>query len=157
MRAARIRLLLAAGLFLAWIGWLAYLAATTTHPVVLSRPQFLVANLHVIADLKGGAEHPDAEVTVRQAGGPGADPQREKPGSRLTVADLPRIGPGQGWDGPGEYILALTRRPDGTYMVTPLPPSPGYPPESPHVPANRLRIYKATPPAREQLQAIQGQ
>jgi len=46
-------------LFLAWISWLAYLAATTTHPLVLSRPQFLVTDLDVIAEV-GGDEGSDA-------------------------------------------------------------------------------------------------
>src|SRR5262245_40293137 len=56
----------AAALFLLWIGWLVYLAATTTHPIVLSRPQLLVAELVVIADVREGSSGPLPEVTVRE-------------------------------------------------------------------------------------------
>ena len=45
------RLALSAVLLACWIGYLAYLSATTTHPIVLSRPQFLSADLYVIAEV----------------------------------------------------------------------------------------------------------
>src|SRR5207244_858734 len=51
LRRSRLLLALAAGLFAAWIAYLAFLALTTSHPTVLSRPQFLVADLWVIADV----------------------------------------------------------------------------------------------------------
>jgi hypothetical protein len=56
MRPSRVRLVVCALLFLGWISWLVYLSATTTRPVVLSRPQFLAADLYVIADLEQGFE-----------------------------------------------------------------------------------------------------
>ena len=43
------RLAVTAALFLGWVGYLAYLALFTRNPVVLSRPQFLVSELDVIA------------------------------------------------------------------------------------------------------------
>src|SRR5689334_762472 len=97
MSRAKMRLLLAAGLFAAWIGWLAYLAATTTRPIVLSRPQFLVSTLDVIAEVKAESDRPAPTVTVKevhwqQPGG------KVKPGDRLTVANLSTC---QGWHSPG--------------------------------------------------------
>jgi hypothetical protein len=56
MKPSRVRLAVCALLFLGWISWLVYLSATTTRPVVLSRPQFLAADLYVIADLQQGYE-----------------------------------------------------------------------------------------------------
>jgi hypothetical protein len=187
----RTRLAVAAGLFAAWIGWLAFLAATTTHPVVLSRPQFLVSNLYVIADLKGGPDHPEAAVTVREAGGPGAkrDHVAEalalcglvapaaplltaalpvvaddvaaggayplKEGAVIEVINLPLVGPAQGWEPETStrYILPLTRRGDGTFLVTPTPPSPGYPAAGISE-ADRLRIYPDNPRTLGQLRQI---
>jgi hypothetical protein len=155
MPSPRVRLLVAAGLFLAWLGWLAYLAITASNPVVLSRPQLLVANLHVVATVSGG-DRPDAVVTIRKVDGPAADPQKVKEGSRLTITNLPLVrSEHQGWRGPGEYILALSTKPDGTCEVTPTPSSPGYPPEGSD-PADRLRIYRATEMALRQLEEIQS-
>ena len=48
--APRVRLVLSGSLFLAWIGYLAYLVAITRNPVILSRPQFLEANVYVLAE-----------------------------------------------------------------------------------------------------------
>src|SRR5262245_56647666 len=56
MKPSRVRLAVCALLFLGWIGWLVYLSATTTRPVVLSRPQFLAADLYVVAELRQGRE-----------------------------------------------------------------------------------------------------
>ena len=42
-RLAVVRLAVAAALFAGWVGWLTYLAATASRPVVLSRPQVLAA------------------------------------------------------------------------------------------------------------------
>jgi hypothetical protein len=59
MKPSRVRLAVCALLFLGWIGWLVYLSATTTRPVVLSRPQFLAADLYVIAELREGRSSPE--------------------------------------------------------------------------------------------------
>ena len=54
-------------LFTAWIAYLAYLALTASHPVVLSRPQFFVAELWVAkAVAKIGAVKP---IVVASASG----------------------------------------------------------------------------------------
>jgi hypothetical protein len=148
----RTRLALAAVLFVAWIGYLAVLAWTTSRPVVLSRPQFLVANLYVIAELPG-SDRPAADVTVREAGGPGVDRDKVKPGGRVKVINLPEVGPAQGWHGAGEYILPLSKRQDGTFQVTPIPPSPGFAADAGR--AERLRIYPATRETRAQLRQLE--
>ncbi len=79
------RLILAAALFVAWIGMLAILAATTTRPVVLSRPQFLVSDFddgwqgpgrYILPLKKTGAE---AYVVALPGPSPGFDPMKLKP------------------------------------------------------------------------------
>ena len=51
MTFARMRLGLAVLLLVLWLGWLLFLVLTTRqeHPVILSRPQFLVSGLDVLA------------------------------------------------------------------------------------------------------------
>jgi hypothetical protein len=144
----RARLGLAGVLFALWIGYLGFLAATTTRPVVLSRPQLLVSSLYVIADLKAGKEGPEEDVVVRRSGGPAAKEVKE--GERLTILGLAQLGKDEGWEEPGEYILPLSRQPNGSYRITPTPRSPGYAREGPA----RQHIYRARPQALGQLRDI---
>ena len=67
MKVSRVRLTLAAILFAGWIGWLAYLVFQSRNPVILSRPQFLVADLWVIAEVSQKGHSPDENVTVQIA------------------------------------------------------------------------------------------
>jgi hypothetical protein len=151
MKAARLRLSLAAGLFMVWIGWLAYLAVTAGTspvdrklPVVLSRPQFLVSTLDVIAQVNEEDSRPAARVRIVQVHWPPS--AREKAKDDITVIDLARCS---GWEGPGEYILPLEES-GADYQVTPIPRSPGYTASGLSPP----RIYRSTPETMRQLEAI---
>jgi hypothetical protein len=156
VKRSRLRLAFAAALFVGWLSWLVYLAATGTDDVVLSRPQFLVANVHVVAEVKGGQD-PDPEVVVRKvswATGP-----KLAEGKTITVENLKECV-NQGWAGPGEYILPLLTSTVGkgvTYQVAPTPRTPGYPygknalPNRPGPP----RIYPVTPSRLRQLKQIE--
>lgn len=137
MKPAALRLVLAVLLFAGWVGYLAYLAATTRNPIVLSRPQFLVSQMDVIARIEA-----PPQATVEEIHWP--DKTDLKPGDVLTVTNLADC---QGWAGPGSYILALSR--DGKdYRVAPTPPSPGYDRSGPP------RIYPLTKETRHQLDSI---
>src|SRR4051794_27467537 len=107
MPAARLRLVLAATLFLLWIGWLGYLALTAARPVIVSRPQLLVSALDVRAAVAAADDgSPLPAVTVLEVlYPPGKQPQH------LSVTNL---GQCQGWEGPGEYLLPLIPSGDGT-------------------------------------------
>jgi hypothetical protein len=132
--------------FLAWLGWLAYLAATTTRPIVLSRPQFIVSELDVIAQLEEKAGRPSPRASVKQIHWPqkAADKFLDQ---TITVSNLPRA---QGWQGPGLYILALV--PDGQdYKIAPVPASPGF---DPNRKAEEPRIYLWNHQTRAQLESI---
>src|SRR5262245_1750020 len=146
MNNARIRLVVTAVLFLGWIGWLAYLAATTTRPVVLSRPQFLVSTLDVIAQVEG--DHPALTVTVVEVHWPPG--QEDWKGKVITVINLPAC---EGWHGPDTYILPLVK--DGErFQVASLPTTPGYGSSAGALPP-RERIYPLTAETRRQLDSIQ--
>jgi hypothetical protein len=146
------RLAVAVVLFFCWIGYLAYLAATTTQPTVLSRPQFLIADLYVVAVLAADPatpQEPTNEVTVKKViwSAKGEDFKQPK----MTVENLKTLAQlgGCGWEGPGEYILALSRTKDnrGVYQVTPLPRTPGFN-------GAAGRIYMATPSTLRQLEQL---
>ncbi len=151
MRPSRLRLGIAAALFIAWISFLLYLAMVSRDPVVLSRPQFLVANLHVIAKLSGPSDRPGAAITIEELVW-AADPKdRRLAREAIQVGQLDQCGPEQGWQGEGSYILPLQKLADGSFTLAPLPVSPGFFPRSPQ---DQLRIYPATDAARRQLSDI---
>jgi hypothetical protein len=142
MKARGVRLLLAVSLFVIWTAWLIYLTITTSRPIVLSRPQFLVSQLDVIALLEKPAGN-STQITVKEV----CWPQSEKKlvGKTITVEGLARC---QGFDSPGDYILPLTRE-GAAYRVTPLPRSPGFLGSM-----ARPRIYPVTRQTRWQLTQI---
>ena len=150
MKPASLRLLLAAILFAAWICLLVYFVVSmksslppgTTRPLVLSRPQFLVSSLDVIAQVDEIDADP-AEVTVRQVVWP--KEQEDLIGKKIKVSRLPECH--EDWVGAGEYILPLARFGEKGYQVVSLPRSPGFP-------SGRPRIYPSTPQTRRQLPEI---
>ena len=145
MKPARWRLILAASLFAALIGYIAFLAATTRHPIVLSRPQFLISNLDVIAFVEIREGQPP-QVTVKEVHWPPEEAPKLVGKQIELMTDLRDC---DGWRGPGTYILPLTSDTKGTYRVAPIPPSPGFEPRG------GPPIYLDTAETRHQLDAIQ--
>jgi hypothetical protein len=167
MKRSTWRLAVAAALFAGWIGYLAYLAATTTEPIVLERPQFLVAELYVIANVDAAQAVPLETVTVREVvwAANSADQSLQK----MTVKNLPKCGvkkqPKDGggalvFPGPGEYILPLshTKEP-GVFVVTLEPRTPGFPGRAMQAQMELVGapIYPVTPQTLEQLQTIKAE
>ncbi len=142
---ASVRLALAILLFGSWISWLAYLAATTTRPIVLSRPQFLVSTLDVIARVEADGPRPHPLVHVTDVHWP--TDQADLKLKSISVRNLPQCA---GWQSPGEYILPLVKSGDA-FEVARVPPSPGYVPSG-NSPA--LRIYPRTAETVRQLEGI---
>jgi hypothetical protein len=144
-------LILTGVLFLAWIGYLAYQAITLPRPnIVLSRPQFLVADLWVVAHI----ESPDDPVTVKECVYAAEGEEKPADGSTLKVGGLAdckktvrtsknEIETREEFTGPGDYILPLTRG-SGGYFVTPIPHMTGLTQYGPH-------IYPLTPETRARL------
>lgn len=162
MRAAVLRLVLASVLFAGWIGYLAYLVRTASKPVVLSRPQLLVADLAVIARI----DDPESKKAVVEEVPWVRDGAAPKVGATIIVHNLdqchrlpqededPASVPSD-WTGPGRYILPLHRlKEEGGYVVERVPPSPGYPP-SRVLSDGAARIYPVTPQTRDQLERLQ--
>jgi hypothetical protein len=140
MRFAVVRFIVAVGLFLGWVGWLAYLAATARHPVVLSRPQLLAADAVVIADI----DDPTNDFTVAEIVFPRDLPKFKDP---IRVVNLGQCDRAFAFAGPGSYILPLHKDELGNLLVEPVPASPGFDGGPP-------RIYPLTAETRAQLDRI---
>jgi hypothetical protein len=157
-RFAVLRLVLASVLFAGWIGWLVYLAKFKSKPIVLSRPQLLVSDLDVIAQVDDPKEKKVVVKEVYAWRGQDAPPAvgttldvdkladcRRLPHDNEAAADVP-----PDWKGPGLYLLPLKYNKDtGSYEVVRIPESPGFSP----VPGPP-RIYPANDETLAQLRSI---
>src|SRR5581483_8276382 len=114
----------------------------------LSRPQFLISTLDVIAEV----DRPEGDqATVREVHGPTTEEDKKLVGQTVAVVNLAEC---EGWSGPGLYILPLMSDGKGHYMVAHTPPSPGFEP-NPFTRAGRPHIYPVTRETRQQLDQIQ--
>ena len=161
---AAIRLGAVAVLLVGWLGYLAYLVLTMPRtpqggPLILSRPQFLVSQVDVVAEVDALADGsgPSPSVTIKEVLYP-KEGALVKPGDKVHVVGLndcsrpPREGEKpadvpRDWTGPGLYLLALNEKDADTYAVVPTPPSPG-------VHTGHPRIFPATPAALAEYRAI---
>src|SRR4051812_4381502 len=102
MSAGKARLTAAAIVFVAWLGWLMVLALTAGKPTVVSRPQFLVADLYVVAELQDGKHKPVALQAQTFALGPVPQPGllTSVPWAALVNRPKELAGPG-----PSEEVL----------------------------------------------------
>lgn len=136
------RLAFAVVLFACWLTYLAFLAATARRPIVLSRPQFLNSTIDIIANVreKDGRANPTVEVEQVLWIQPGL----HEPKGEVVVLRLDKVA--DGWEGPGRYILALTRE-NGEL-------NPALPGRSPGYEGGAPRIYRATPDTEAQYREI---
>src|SRR6516162_2898452 len=109
MNLSRLRLGLAVAVFVLWMGWLIHLALTTGRPITLSRPQFLVSNLDIVAHI----EKLDAPVQVLDVLWPREDEQKWN-GKSIVVSNLGSCA--GSWAGPGQYIVPLMPDRKGGYQ-----------------------------------------
>jgi hypothetical protein len=165
MKLAAGRLIITVVLFLGWLGYLTYLVICRPHtpdgllgafegrPLTLSRPQFLVSTLDVVAEVSGVKGE---KVIIKDVLYPKSNPP-VRPGEEIYVENIDRcrplsdplakeVNPPPDYAGPGLYLLAL-QAPDlnepRRFEVVPTPPSPGFPtPQGVNV--GPPRIYPAT-------------
>jgi hypothetical protein len=152
MRPAVARLVLFAVLFVGWLGYLGYLVLLGK-PLVLSRPQFLVSQLDVIALSEGTGPVKVQDILYSLEG---TEAARLKAKGEITVVNLtsckvasPEGDPDAdfGEQPKGQaYLMPLRPTAEGTYEVVPTPAG------------SRLvgppRIYPATEQARAEYRRI---
>ena len=123
MSGAKVRLALAAAVFLGWMGWLGYTALVKWRGPVVSRALAAASTHPVRAEVQAG---PDGKLLARvKVVEPlrGAEPPA---GEEVEVVNLSGA---DGFTGPGEYLLLLAKDPrTGAYGVVGPPASPGYDP-----------------------------
>jgi hypothetical protein len=123
----RLRLVLAAALLLAWLGWLSFTALTKSRAPTISRAQAAAAPVPVVAELTTGEEG-QSSVLMRGSGElVELKGHPEKPAFVVKVVErLTSDGPPEGseigvvnlanssgYSGPGRYLLLLQKLPDG--------------------------------------------
>jgi hypothetical protein len=101
IKSKRVRLIVAATLFIGWLGYLGYAALTKNRGPVISHAQAAVATHPVVAEVEAGPDGaPSGKARVVEAlgdKGPSAE-------TEIFVTNLPAA---QGFDGPGDYLLLL--------------------------------------------------
>ena len=155
MNGAKLRLIVAAALFLGWLSWLGYSALAKNRGPIVSHVQASAAAHAVVGEVTVGADgKPAPEVKIVEsftAGGPAA-------GSEIYVVNLSEA---KGFDGPGEYLLLLSDRQlpmsvpiNGKsfpmHALVGLQRSPGYELANTGSPT----IYKLTPEVRTQAEKL---
>jgi len=115
----KVRVVVAAGLFLAWLGFLGFLVYDRD-AIILSGPQFAVAQAIVIAEVKAN----DPNVVVQEVVwcADAADRQRLKTG--LVLPELLSFDKRTGFHGPGVYVIPLVSK-NTYYQIAPVR-TPGY-------------------------------
>jgi hypothetical protein len=141
-------LIVAATLFAAWLGWLTYLAVTTSRPIVISRAQLLVSTIDVIAEVSEKDGRPADQATVLEVHWPTDGPEQKLVGKKIRVVNLSECE--FKWTGTGRYILPLIKDGD-TFRVAAIPPSPGFDSD---MQGGQPRIYPLSPQTFEQLETI---
>ncbi|MGH7227284.1 MAG: hypothetical protein ACRELF_29065 [Gemmataceae bacterium] len=160
------RLLLTAMLFVGWLAYLTYLTVCQPHTpsgprgalqrwaVTLSRPQFLVSTLDVVAEVQ---DDKGETVIVKEVLFPKAG-AAIKPGDTIRVDAIERCRPlpnpeakdtqtPSDYIGPGLYLLPLQFHKDNEkprFEVAFIPPSPGFPLAHGEDDGPTRRIYPAT-------------
>jgi hypothetical protein len=132
LTSGRIRLFIAAALFIGWMGWLTITALTKSDAPTVSRAQAAAASVPVRAELFAGVA--DRESFHRRTGTHGGEmtkvlkAQADKPAfvvkvkeqlhpngpaadTEIGVTNLPECS---GYAGPGEYLLLLNRNEEAT-------------------------------------------
>jgi hypothetical protein len=119
------RLIVPTALFVAWLCYLAYLAATQTNPVVVSRSQMMASTHFVVARVQVDPQTgvPNRDVTIVED---------LRPAGVALVGEIKieniragRIGGGKEFREDVAYFLPLTATGNGTYALTVQPRSPG--------------------------------
>jgi hypothetical protein len=119
---------------------------------VLSRPQFLIADLVVTADIDARDRKPTT-VKIKQvhwSRGIG----HEKWADQTILID--NLTASEGLGQAGEYIVPLVQG-QGTFRVAVTPPSPGFSHQSHPGERDAGRVYPSTPSTRAQLDQIRTQ
>jgi hypothetical protein len=149
----KLRLAVAAALFVGWLSWLGYTALAKNRGPVVSHVQVEAAAHAVVAEVKAGEDGgPAPLVKVIES----LKPNSPAAGSELYLSN---ITDAKGFDGPGEYFLLLRENTNPRPMplqgrevpmreIVGMQRSPGY------EPSGAPTIYRMSDSIRAQFQKL---
>jgi hypothetical protein len=135
------RLAVAFCLFVGWLGFLGLLVFQSRNLVVLSRPQFLIAQMYVVVEVRDDRGKPDPDVIIEEVLWV-AEPV-DAALTKLQLVDLPECDPAHGYRGAGKYLLPLVKSKEPRFQIARIPQG-----------AHEKRIYPWTPDARAQVDQL---
>jgi hypothetical protein len=116
------RLAVSAALFVSWLGFLGYLVYTSSK-VVLSRPQFMIAQLYVVADVRADAGNGAlaSEIAIEDVVWSARKSDALLVNTKIILPEISACGKKQGNRGPGKYLLPLQRTMGGDFELASVP------------------------------------
>lgn len=142
----KLRLIVAWGLFIGWVGWLGWQSHYYGRFPVISRSQFMTADIAVVAAMTANDEGvAQPSIRVKQVIWPEKhdDSLKDKD---IIIGNWSRV---DGFVGPGDYVLPLTRGPKGEYALAEIPRSPLSEPSR-----GKRYVYPALPVVLDQVRRI---
>ena len=116
------RLAVAACLLIGWILYLGVLVYLTRGGVVLSKPQFLIAQLYIVVDLTDGTRSgPAPNINVEKVLWSADSADEQLAGKVLPLSDISACTKENGYKGPGKYLVPLMSSSPGSYLIAPVP------------------------------------
>ena len=142
----KLRMVLAWALFIAWVSWLGWQSYFYSRFPVVSKAQFLNADIAIVAKVTSAGEGlPSPKVQVQSVIWP-ADAAKDVEGKELSIGNWSGCS---GFIAPGDYVLPLTRGANGDYALAGTPRSPLLDPNR-----HRPQIYPATPVVLQQVRRM---
>jgi len=140
------RLAVSACLF---VGWLLFLFSVwlRSSTVILSKPQFLVAQIYAVVEVHPAQGKAESELTVEEVLWPSDKTAQQLAHEKIHIADFPATTERQGFQGPGKYLVPLVKSAENTLMIAPIP-------RGDNRQAWPRRIYGWTPEVRAQVDEI---
>ena len=143
MKGSKVRLILAASLLVGWLGWLSYTAVKKSRSPIVSRAQAAAATNPVLAEVRADDANPSPNVKVLASLTPAG------PAENVDIA-VRNMRDVRGYEGPGQYLLLLTKTGKDEYSIAGQQRSPGYDLSGTGKPA----IYRWTPDVKAQAERL---
>jgi hypothetical protein len=132
--------------FIAWVAWLGWQSYFYGRFPVVSRSQFMTADFAVIATMTANDEGVvQPKVKIKRVIWP-EERESDMDGKEIVIGNWTRI---DGFTGPGDYVLPLTRGKTGENTLAEIPRSP-----LSEATRGKHYIYPAVPVVLEQVRRI---
>jgi hypothetical protein len=140
------RLAVSACLF---VGWLLFLFSVwlRSSTEILSKPQFLIAQVYVVVEVRDEQGKADPELKVEEVLWASDKIDQQLAHKTIRIADFSATTERHGFHGAGKYLVPLVKSAENTWMIAPVP-------RGDNRQAWTRRIYMWTPDVRAQIDDI---